>query len=499
MDSATLNTAITNYVNPSNPLDSHLNTTWRCNNSPTGKTSTLLSGGAYKQPNFCDLAGLWIDPDTGNWHGLIHNEFTGQPFGDSSHYDSIDTATSKDGGKTWTIDGHAITSPYSTTRNNVTAFPQSTYYYGDGDPRLTVDTASGYFYVFYGSRIIDKNGGWRAFHSHVARAPISGKLASSTWSKWYNGQWTEPGVGGKESNLVPTSVSSTGYTPANKEWSPRNTGYTAAQITAGTCPPTSALFVMDVTWNAYLGLWIGEPQNPDQSGNAPQEFYSTADLTTQKWTKLVDTGSYHTASWYRWLLDPVTKTSSQIVGKSFRAYCSFGCSNGASGEYINLSIDTSSPAAPVDTSRAWYLRTPDRILGMREGYAANWNNSMVGKTAVWTFTPVGDGAYTIINGAKELLTTTGRQWGATIQGVVNAGTPTPQQQWWVVPVRSATNNAASGGIRLINRYSGLALALPSNAAQGANAETTPQRFWNDASGTSVGGGRRAADQVFTLS
>ena len=142
---------------------------------------------------------MWVDPDTGNWIGLVHNEFTPQPFGDGLHYDAIDYAVSTDRGMTWKIQGHAITSPYSTTRNDTTAFPNQTYDYGDGDQRLFVDTASGYFYVYYGSRVVPKGGvgGSTGGLAHVARAPISGKMATGTWQKWYDGAWSQPGIGGR--------------------------------------------------------------------------------------------------------------------------------------------------------------------------------------------------------------------------------------------------------------------------------------------------------------
>ncbi len=85
---------------------------------------------------------------------------------------------------------------------------------------------------------------------------------------------------------------------------------------------------MDITYNAHLGLYIGQPQAVDQSGGASQEIYATADLTTQKWFRLGDTGAHKNASWYRWFLDGGNKTGSGIVGRSFRSYCSFGCSAG---------------------------------------------------------------------------------------------------------------------------------------------------------------------------
>ncbi|MEU0932933.1 hypothetical protein [Embleya sp. NPDC005971] len=152
-DSAAFSTAIGDAgTNP--------DTTAFRNNSPTGVESTYApSGSGYSQRNFCDLTGMWVDPDTGDWYGPVHNEFSPQPFGDGVHYDSIDYAVSRDQGRTWTIKDHAITSPHSTKLGDTAAFPNQTYSYGDGDQRLYVDAASGYFYAFYGSRAVDKNGG----------------------------------------------------------------------------------------------------------------------------------------------------------------------------------------------------------------------------------------------------------------------------------------------------------------------------------------------------
>lgn len=103
--------------------DLNADTTDRCNNSPTGLKSTYATGSGYSQRNYCDLVGVWVDPDTGWWYGLVHNEFTPQPFGDGLHYDSIDYTVSKDKGRTWTITGEVITSPFSTKRGDTAAFP----------------------------------------------------------------------------------------------------------------------------------------------------------------------------------------------------------------------------------------------------------------------------------------------------------------------------------------------------------------------------------------
>lgn len=348
-----------------NSVGTNPDTTVLCNTSPTGKESSMAPGNSrYSQKNFCDLINVWVDPDTGDWYGLVHNEFTPQPFGDGLHFDSIDYAVSHNQGKAWTIVDHAITSPYSTIRGDNKAFPESTYYYGDGDPRLYVDYASGYFYAFYGSRIVNKGGSWVVFHEHVARAPISGKMATGTWQKWYNGTWDEPGIGGKESNMVPVvDEQSTGYTPIDKEYNPKNPGSAQEQVAQGLMPGTSPLFVMDVTYNAYLGLYIGQPQHKDQSGRASQEYYATDNLATQKWVKIGDTGKdYYSASWYRWFLDPANKTNSAIVGKNFRAYCSFGCKDGKYADLINLTVDMKPVITPIDTAKQYVIANQNKAM-----------------------------------------------------------------------------------------------------------------------------------------
>ncbi|MFD8972638.1 MULTISPECIES: RICIN domain-containing protein [unclassified Streptomyces] len=508
LDTATRSTTISDAVNPNNSSDRNNNTTWRCNNSPTGLTSTAApAGSGYSQRNYCDLSGVWVDPDTGDWYGLVHNEFTPQPFGDGLHYDAIDYAVSKDQGKTWTIKDKVITSPFSTTRNDTTAFPNKTYYYGDGDQRLLVDTASGYFYVFYGSRVVDKSGGWKAFYEHVARAPIADKMAPGSWQKWYGGSWSQPGVGGKESNMVPvTSASDTGYTPTASEYDPANTGTVTEQVNAGKAPGTSPLFVMDVTYNAYLGLYIGQPQQVDQSGNAPRQFYATDDLATQKWTLIGDTGSYHDASWYRWFLDGANKTSSTIVGKTFRSYCSISCAGSAGGQYANITINSPTPAAaPFDPAKTYKIANGSgRLLAQVSGGSTTTSLATgTGSTLeAWSFASNGDGSYLITNSSTGQLlgvdssATSGRAWAAkpTVTALGTGG-PTVGQQWFVI-ANASESGVKNGTYRLVNRYSGLVIGLSSDTTR--LTETTPARYWTNGTGNAVGGTRASDDQTLTL-
>ncbi|MEV4397085.1 RICIN domain-containing protein [Nonomuraea sp. NPDC049607] len=499
-ETATRSAAISDAVNPANSADRNNDTTWRCNNSPTGVEATSAGAGSgYAHKNYCDLVGVWVDPDTGDWYGLVHNEFTPQPFGDGLHYDSLDYAVSRNQGRVWTILGHAITSPYSTRRNDGTAFPNQTYDYGDGDPRLFADPVSGYFYVYYGSRIIPKGGvgGGNGGLAHVARAPMSAKMATGSWTKWYDGSWSQPGVGGKESNMVPvTAADPQGYTPVGGDYDPANTGTVDQQIAAGKLPPKSDLFIMNIAYDAHLGLYVGEPEVV--SGRQPQRFYVTDDLSTQKWRLIGDSGGYVSGSWYRWFLDQVSKTGSTVVGRTFRSYCSIECAT-SSGEYATLTISSTAPApAPANPGRTYRIGNgAGRVLAQVSGGAATTSTAAPTGSALesWTFTSNGDGSYRIANASTggllgvDAATAAGRAWGAKpVVTAPGAGGPTAGQQWFAVP--------SGSGHRLVNRYSGLALGLSAEAAR--PAETTPVRHWSDTSGGTVGGRRTAAEQTLTL-
>ncbi|MFC7217595.1 RICIN domain-containing protein [Streptomyces polyrhachis] len=509
-DTAKLDTKVSSAVNPANALDRNDDTTWRCNNSPTGRESTYAPDTShYSQRNYCDLMGVWIDPDTGDYYGLVHNEFTPSPFDDGLHYDAIDYAVSKDQGRTWDIKDHVLTSPYSTKRGDTAAFPHDLYHYGNGDARLFVDTASGYFYVYYNSRAIPKggvSGGWTdGSRGHVARAPMSAKMAPGSWQKWYDGAWSQPGVGGKESNMEPvTAENPKGYTPVANDYDPANDGNVAEQVAAGELPAKSDLLTMNIAYNAYLGLYIGTPEAVVQDSSEPQRFYVTDDLATQKWKLIGDTGAYKSGSWYRWMLDSVNKTGSTIVGKNFRNYCSWQCSGGGSGEYYNTAIETDSPAAPVASGAQYTLaNAAGRVLAQSSASATTSLPAADGSDrSKWTFTSNGDGSYRIANAASGRLLgvdsarNAGRAWAAkpTVSAAPKGG-PTVGQQWFVIPGKDVSG-APTGTFKLVNRYSGLVIGL--SGAGGRAAETTPVRAWTDSSGSAVGGGRTAGEQTLTL-
>ena len=512
-DTATADSALDNAVNPDNSKDSNADTTWRCNNSPTGLESTSApSGSGYAERNYCDLLGTWVDPDTGYWYGLVHDEFTPEPFGDGLHYDSIDYAVSKDQGKVWTIEGHAVTSPFSTTRDDTTAFPGSTYYYGDGDPRLFVDNASGYFYVFYATRVLDKSTDTPVWLQHVARAPMADKMAGGSWEKWYNGAWQSPGVGGKESDILPADGGGQGYIDPGADYSPTTTGTVEDQVAAGTMPDNSQLAVLNVTYDAYLGEYIGTAQNTiaqNTGTNAPLHFYETKDLATEKWTDMGLVTGEQNAAWYRWFLDTGNLTSENVVGKTFRSYCEYNCST-YDGEYVDVTIAPTAssqlPVQPVSSGRSYRIAAADgRFLAQDASRLSAAVGNASSASQEWTFTPTGDGFFTVTNAATgqalgvDSSSNAGRAWDSAVTPGHLGSTPTDGQEWYIQHiVRSPATrgpSVATGGYRLVNRYSGLALSLTSQASQ--PVATAPQRDWNN-SGSKGGDTRSTAAQTLTF-
>jgi hypothetical protein len=120
------------------------------------------------------------------YHAENH-EFAGQHYVTVPFYASIGLARSTDNGATWTSMGAIITGmtpkPVSfPTRDSL----------GAGNP--TAITANGYIYVFY----VDWN---LTFPDsiYVARAPVSSDGAQGSWEKYYNGSFSQPGLGGLSS------------------------------------------------------------------------------------------------------------------------------------------------------------------------------------------------------------------------------------------------------------------------------------------------------------
>ncbi len=135
------------------------------------------------------LINLYHDTATGNLLAFIHYEhITPDNF-------KIGLAVSKNKGETFKLLGFILESEEDTESN-----------VGKGNmfgaPYIIKD---GYFYVYYGDN--GNSEGTLHVRPAVARSPVSEVLKAadhyqlSPWSKYYNGKWDEPGLGGKASQL----------------------------------------------------------------------------------------------------------------------------------------------------------------------------------------------------------------------------------------------------------------------------------------------------------
>lgn len=139
---------------------------------------------------------------------LYHAEnHYGQPYGATgvtAFYASVGIATSADAGQTWGGRTQVLTG-----REPITNASAGTAI-GAGNPTAIV--TGGYIYVFYGD-MVSKNGAFKGQNALcLARAPVAGNGAAGTWMKYYNGSFSQPGIGGLCSAPVPAPTAKSGIT-----------------------------------------------------------------------------------------------------------------------------------------------------------------------------------------------------------------------------------------------------------------------------------------------
>jgi hypothetical protein len=249
------------------------------------------------------LSGGWIDKNTHVWYSIVHVEFAQQSTESTNFHwmRKIGMATSTDLGLNWTYQGDIITSSNS---YNAKDYLNNYIDTGVGDMKLFVDLASNYFYIYYTSFWADKYTSERFEGTRVARCPIAAKMAPGCWQKFHMNRWSEPGLGGRDSDIF------------NGE----DNG--------------------SVFWSTYLNRYI-------MIGHSIfNESYITtaADLSTQDWTPrrhFVDDSRMY---WYNWPNDVLT-LDSQIIGQSFRLYSA--CNGCQHTKYMTVTLSNTSSDPPV--------------------------------------------------------------------------------------------------------------------------------------------------------
>ena len=259
-------------------------------NRRRGPTGKRIMPSPYNDDH-CDIVGVWVDPKTKTWHAVINDEFVFDPLNTDAepvpdriataqHSNRILMATSSDKGASWQVQNEIITPPHQPKDYfRVDDYPGKTFAFGDSGVRFFVDNSSGYFYVYYNYQVRLKSspftsvGTWNA----VARAPISQKMARGSWNKFYDGGWTQPGIGGLDGSINTPGNLNPDYRPASDRvtWSGTGKDDSALRFVNHTMSPDAPSF----TFNT--------PDGSRYAGNASTGMITAADGST------IDKISYH--------------------------------------------------------------------------------------------------------------------------------------------------------------------------------------------------------------
>lgn len=156
---------------------------------------------SFIQPHGDDAywtGGIWAD-DHGVWYAPVHIEYDyATPWSYPHWTRRMGLATSRDLGAHWHFEGDILTTDPTAPK------PDPTFSdFGDGDHRMFIDEPGGYAYLYYerGWSSPD-DGNLHDSYMAVARSRLRDRLAPGSWEKWYDGAWSEPGLGGLDSEVA---------------------------------------------------------------------------------------------------------------------------------------------------------------------------------------------------------------------------------------------------------------------------------------------------------
>jgi hypothetical protein len=185
---------------------------WTKNTCNRGNGGYCISGpnAAFTTIVPSDVVSLWFmnlyqpQPNDGSLMAFIHEERTANSGGVSGNQEGktrIGLAWSNDNGNTWNYLGRII-SPYGDVQPlNI-----------QGAPYIVKD---GYFYVYFIDSLAGASTGTngigvaRASVSSVIAAAKAGNLGINLWQKYYNGSFSQPGLGGMSSPIAPWGITHT--------------------------------------------------------------------------------------------------------------------------------------------------------------------------------------------------------------------------------------------------------------------------------------------------
>jgi len=155
--------------------------------------------GAYDE-QYAGISSVYLDRRRREILGFFHAE---KPTGGKNQegtfrfYATIALAVSRDGGANFTKVGPILTGLPEDPHWKGTA-------QGNADVSVTVDDTGKWLYAYYTehSRRDPANGRQRSVITCMARSAVSDGGRPGTWKKYYNGSFSEPGLGGRDSEVA---------------------------------------------------------------------------------------------------------------------------------------------------------------------------------------------------------------------------------------------------------------------------------------------------------
>ena len=141
---------------------------------------------------------------------LMFYEAGNQNNGGGWEYNVMALARSTDNGLTWTRQGVVLSGSDPKPTSKPSAVQP-----GIGEPGIV--TANGFHYMIYFYHPNEPANPLLGDFLQIARAPVSSDGAPGAWMKYYNGTWTQPGLGGLGSTILPIDGSS-GITGTTEAW-----------------------------------------------------------------------------------------------------------------------------------------------------------------------------------------------------------------------------------------------------------------------------------------
>jgi hypothetical protein len=251
---------------------------------------------SFTRPNGDDVywtAGMWRNTD-GSYYAIQHIEYK-YGTGSFARQRRIGVARSTNQGANWNYVGDIIAPSLSKSNPDPTNYSD----FGTGDMKLMVDSAGGYFYIYYFGAFYDKRTGNLVDSTRyvgVARSPISSLMAPGSWTKWHNGGWTTPGIGGLD-------------TPVNN------------------FPGFNSRFA--VHYNTYLGKYVAIGGDPTSGW-----LTTASNLSNQNWQPANRTFP-NRVGFYNWTIDPANGFRYSL-GRTIRLYSASNATG--SGKYSTVTF-----------------------------------------------------------------------------------------------------------------------------------------------------------------